>query len=67
MKRVLRRCTDRVRFNVITGMSFCRGSVNCHLSDGKMDHVYESPKSVEIFTEVEGGGGSWWSPIHVVN
>ena len=38
-------------------MSFCRGSVNCHLSDGKMDHFCDSSKSVEIFTGVEGGEG----------
>ena len=47
-------------------MSFCCGSVNCHLSDGKIDHLCESPKSVEMFTGVEGGGG-WWSPTHLTN
>ena len=34
------------------GMSFCRGSVNCHLSDGRMDHLCESSQSVEFFTGV---------------
>ena len=38
------------------GMSFCCGSVNCHLSDGKIYHFCESPKSIEMFTGVEGGG-----------
>ena len=40
-----------------SGMSFCHGSVNCHLSDGKIDHFCESSKSVEIFTGVDGGVG----------
>ena len=35
-----------------TGMSFCHGSVNCHLSDGRIDHFCESSKSVEFFTGV---------------
>ena len=38
-----------------SGMSFCHGSVNCHLSDGRMDHFCESSKSVEFFTRVLGG------------
>ena len=41
--------------------------MNCHLSDGKIDHLCESPKSVEMFTGVEGGGGGWWSPTHLIN
>ena len=48
-------------------MSFCRGSVNCHGSDGKMYHFCESSKSIEIFTGVEGGGWVWWSPRHIIN
>ena len=32
-----------------TGMSFCRGSVNCHRSDGKIYHFCESSKSVIIY------------------
>ena len=47
-------------------MSFCCGSVNCHLSDWKIDHFCESPKSVEMSTEVEGGGRQW-SPTHLIN
>ena len=39
-----------------TGMSYCHGSVNCHLSDGKIDHLCETSKSGLIFTEVEEGG-----------
>ena len=52
---------------ITTGMSFCRGSVNCHGSDGKMYHFCESSKSLEIFTGVEGGGWVWWSPRHIIN
>ena len=37
------------------GMSFCRGSVNCRVSDGQMYDLCESSRSVEIF--VGGGGG----------
>ena len=37
---------------IVTGMSFCQGSVNCHLSDGRMDHFCESSKTVEFFTGV---------------
>ena len=37
-------------------MSFCHGSVNCHLSAGEIYHFCESSKSVEIFTGGVGGG-----------
>ena len=40
--------------NVLSGMSLCCGSLNCHLSDGKMYHFCESSKSVETSTGVEG-------------
>ena len=46
-------------------MSFCCGSVNCHLSDGKIDHLCESPKSVEMFTGVGGGGGGVGGHQHI--
>ena len=42
--------------------------MNCHLSDGKIYHFCESPKSVEMFTGVKGGGGGrQWSPTHLIN
>ena len=31
--------------------------MNCHLSDGEIDHFCESSKSTEIYTGVDGGGG----------
>ena len=30
---------------IFAGMSFCRGSVNCHGSDGQMYHFCESSRS----------------------
>ena len=39
-----------------TGMSFCRGSVNCHGSDGQMYHFCESSRSGEILLDHIGGG-----------
>ena len=44
------------------GMSFCRGSVNCHGSDGQMYHFCESSRSGEILLDQYrggGGGGGW--------
>ena len=38
-------------------MSFCRGSVNCHGSDGQMYHFCESSRSGEIFLDQYRGGG----------
>ena len=38
-------------------MSFCRGSVNCHGSDGQMYHFYESSRSGEIFFDQYRGVG----------
>ena len=52
-------------FHVVgsTGMSFCRGSVNCHGSDGQMYHFCESSRSGEIFLDqYRGGGGGLYSP-----
>ena len=40
-----------------TDMSFCRGSVNCHGSDGQMYHFCESSRSGEIFLDQYGGVG----------
>ena len=40
-----------------SGMSFCRGSVNCRVSDGQMYDLCESSRSVEIFVGVGGGVG----------
>ena len=37
-------------------MSFCRGSVNCHGSDGQMYHFCESSRSGEIFLDQYRGG-----------
>ena len=37
-------------------MSFCRGSVNCRVSDGQMYDLCESSRSVEIFVGVGGVG-----------
>ena len=45
--------TNILPFFLSSGMSFCCGSMNCHLSDGK---IYQS-KSTEIHTGVGGGGG----------
>ena len=45
-----------------TGMSFCRGSVNCHGSDGQMFHFCESSRSGEIFLDQYRGGGGLYSP-----
>ena len=47
-----------------SGMSFCRGSVNCHGSDGQMYHFCESSRSGEIFLDQYrgGGGGGLYSP-----
>ena len=42
---------------VSTGMSFCRGSVNCHGSDGQMYNFCESSRSGEIFLDQYRGGG----------
>ena len=39
------------------GMSFCRGSVNCHGSDGQMYHFCESSRSGEILLDQYRGGG----------
>ena len=48
-----------------TGMSFCRGSVNCHGSDGQMYHFCESSRSGEIFLDqYRGGGGSLFPVIN---
>ena len=41
----------------ISGMSFCRGSVNCHGSDGQMYHFCESSRSGEILLDQYRGGG----------
>ena len=38
-------------------MSFCRGSVNCHGSDGQMYHFCESSRSGEIFLDQYRGVG----------
>ena len=43
-------------------MSFCRGSVNCHGSDGQMYHFCESSRSGEIFLDQYRGGGGLYSP-----
>ena len=44
--------------NVCTDMSFCRGSVNCHGSDGQMYHFCDSSRSGEIcLDQYRGGGG----------
>ena len=40
-----------------SGMSFCRGSVNCHGSDGQMYHFCESSRSGEILLDQYRGGG----------
>ena len=40
-----------------TDMSFCRGSVNCHGSDGQMYHFCESSRSGEIFLDQYRGVG----------
>ena len=48
---------------VLPDMSFCRGSVNCHGSDGQMYHFCESSRSGEIFLDqYRGGGGGLYSP-----
>ena len=49
-----------------SGMSFCRGSVNCHGSDGQMYHFCESSRSGEIFLDQYRGGG-WGSLFPVIN
>ena len=38
-------------------MSFCRGSVNCHGSDGQVYHFCESSRSGEIFLDLYRGVG----------
>ena len=43
--------------DISTGMSFCRGSVNCHGSDGQMYHFCESSRSGEILLDQYRGGG----------
>ena len=40
-----------------TDMSFCRGSVNCHGSDGQMYNFCESSRSGEIFLDQYRGVG----------
>ena len=45
-----------------SGMSFCRGSVNCHGSNGQMYHFCESSRSGEIFLDQYRGGGGLYSP-----
>ena len=47
---------------LFTDMSFCRGSVNCHGSDGQMYHFCESSRSGEIFLDQYRGGGGLYSP-----
>ena len=46
----------------MSDMSFCRGSVNCHGSDGQMYHSCESSRSGEIFLDQYRGGGGLYSP-----
>ena len=45
-----------IGFTMFTDMSFCRGSVNCHGSDGQMYHFCESSRSGEIFLDQYRGG-----------
>ena len=42
---------------IYSDMSFCRGSVNCHGSDGQMYHFCESSRSGEIFLDQYRGVG----------
>ena len=60
-------CDEAVAINAhlhVAGMSFCRGSVNCHGSDGQMYHFCESSRSGEIFLDqYRGGGGGSLFPV----
>ena len=46
-----------VSWQLSSDMSFCRGSVNCHGSDGQMYHFCESSRSGEIFLDQYRGVG----------